>query len=217
MADATKPDILVFCDGGLEGGLKKMKEKANVHQASYRVLGEPANLLHQFPSARAIWIVDADIVQNRHRELSHQVVEYVKNRGGIVVLGGFFSSTVRPNDLDQYLGQAWGMPWRSGQYERTTVLLQDSHVGLDANTRARLAASYSSKALFLKNVSSSDSLYASPEGARSESMVFGPVPVEAQTSVAFGKCGQGWLGYTGDVNHEEGTAEAVLAMMGLLA
>ncbi|KAI0532854.1 hypothetical protein GGR58DRAFT_506977 [Xylaria digitata] len=74
-----------------------------------------------------------------------------------------------------------------------------------------------SKALFFKNVSPSDSLYASPEGVRSESVVFGPVPVEAQTSVAFAKCGQGWLGYTGGVNNEAGTVEALLAMMGLLA
>jgi len=85
-----------------------------------------------------------------------------------------------------------------------------------AQTNQVFTPSYSSKALFLKNVSPSDSLYASPPGAKSESVVFGPVPVEAQTSIAFGKCGQGWLAYTGDVNHEEGTAQAVLAMMNLL-
>ncbi|KAI3333390.1 hypothetical protein F4824DRAFT_472349 [Ustulina deusta] len=216
MADATKPDILIFCKGALEGGLKKMKQRANVHQASYDVPGAPLSLLQQFPSAHAIWIVDPDITRRQNNTLSHEVVEYVKNHGGIAIMGGFFSS-IRPNDLDRWIGQSWGMPWRSGQYERTTVLLQDSHVGLEATTRARLATSYSCKALFLKNVSSSDSLYGSPEGARSESMVFGPVPVEAQTAIAFGRCGQGWLGYTGDVNNEEGTAEALLAMIGLLA
>ncbi|KAI1427750.1 hypothetical protein F5Y12DRAFT_736770 [Xylaria sp. FL1777] len=108
------------------------------------------------------------------------------------------------------------MSWNVGQYQRTTVLLQDSHVGLGATARARLATSYSSKALFLKNVSSSDSLCASPEGARSESVVFGPAPIKAETAIAFGRCGQGWLGYTGDANNEEGTADALLAMMGLL-
>ncbi|KAI1750323.1 hypothetical protein F4782DRAFT_548794 [Xylaria castorea] len=196
MADATKPDILIFCNGAVDGGLKKMKEKANVHQASFGVPGDTSSLLHQ---------------------LSRQVVEYVKNRGGIVIVGGFFSLTIRPSELNRWLRHSWGMPWRSGQYGRTTVLLQDSHVGLEASTRAHLVASYSSKALFLKNVSSSDSLYASPKGARSESIVFGPVPIEAQTVIAFGKCGQGWLGFTGDTHNVDGTAEALLAMMGLLA
>ncbi|KAJ2996586.1 hypothetical protein NUW58_g925 [Xylaria curta] len=216
MADPSKPNILIFCNGELEGGLKKMKEKANVHQASYNVPGEPSSLLQRFPSARAIWIVDPNIVEPQNSELSRQVVEYVKSRGGVAIMGGFFSSFIRPSDLNRWLSQSWGMPWRVGQYERTTVLLQDSHVGLEAATRARIPASYSSKALFLEEVAPSDSLYASPEGARSESFVFGPVPVKAQTSIAFGKCGLGWLGYTGDVNNEEGTAEALLAMMGLL-
>lgn len=107
------------------------------------------------------------------------------------------------------------MPWRVGQYETTTVVLQDSHIGPIGSSKSSLTAFYSSKALFLKNVSPADSLYASPPGSRSESVVFGPVPVEAQTSIAFGKCGQGWLAYTGDIHNREGTAEAVLAMMRL--
>ncbi|GAP85174.1 putative triacylglycerol lipase [Rosellinia necatrix] len=216
MADATKPDILIFCNGTVDGGLKKMKEKANVHQASYGVPGEPSSLLQRFSTARAIWIVDPDITLPQHHELSRQVVEYVKNGGGIVIMGGFFSSFVQPDDMDHWLGSSWGMPWMIGQYERTTVILQDSHVGLEASTRALLPTSYSSNILFLKNVLPSDSLYASPHGARSELIISGPVPVKAETAVAFGKCGQGWLGYTGDVNNESETAEVVLAMMGLL-
>ncbi|KAJ8129494.1 hypothetical protein O1611_g4137 [Lasiodiplodia mahajangana] len=218
MANTTKPDILIFSDSGIGGGLKKMKEKANVHQAYFVVPGEPFRLLKQFPSARAIWIVDATIVRQEHSGLSSQVVNYVKNRGGTVILGGFFASFVRSNELDRWFRDSWGMPWRVGQYERTTVRLQDSHVGLAGSNKSSLTTSYSSKASFLQNVSPSDSLYASPLGAGGESLFAdGKVRIRAETSIAFGKCGKGWLGFTGDVNNEQGTADAVLAMMNLLA
>ncbi|KAI0449707.1 hypothetical protein F5B21DRAFT_493511, partial [Xylaria acuta] len=144
-------------------------------------------------------------------------MDYVKNRGGIAIVGGPFASFVGPNELNSWIGRRWRMPWRVGQYRRTTtVLLQDTHVGLEATTRAHLVPSYRSEAWLLKHVPSSDSLYASPEDASSEPEVFGPVPVGAQTAIAFGKCGQGWLGYIGDVDNQEGTAEVLLAMMGLL-
>lgn len=150
-----------------------------------------------------------------HRELSLQVVEYMKSRGGTAVIGGCFSSFAQPNDIDRWFGEVWGLPWRTGQYHRTIVCLQYSHVSPEGAETSSLLKSYSSKALFLKNVSPSDSLYASPVGARSESAVFGPIPIKAETSIAFGKCSNGWLAYTGDVNNEEGTAAAVFAMMKL--
>ncbi|KAI1130975.1 hypothetical protein F5Y10DRAFT_262712 [Nemania abortiva] len=208
MTNAMKPDILVFSHSEIDSGLEKMKEKANVHQAFFTVPGEPSRL------SRAIWIVDAIIMHGKHKKLSSQVEDYVKNRGGTVILGGFFSDFVRPAVLDRWFRTSWGMPWRVGQYERTTVLLQDPHVGLGGSNKSSLTASCSSKALFLKNVSPSDSLYASPLGARGESVVFGPVHVRAETSIALGKCGQGRLAYTGDVNNEQGTAEAVLVYDG---
>lgn len=216
-ATTDRPTILVFSQNGIDGGLKKMKEKANVLQAYYSKPGEPAALLEAHPSARAIWIVDPQITTSKYAALSRQVVDYVRN-GGTAILGGFFTSFVRPNDFDKWIRTAWGLPWMSGQYERTTVVFQNSATGRrDAGQRWRddLVAAYSSKAVFLKGVAAEDSWYSSPQDARSESFVFGPVPVEAQTAVAFAKVGSGHLGYTGDVNNEEGTTLAVLAMMGL--
>ncbi|KAI1734084.1 hypothetical protein F4680DRAFT_454269 [Xylaria scruposa] len=222
MTDLNKPDILVFCNGWLYiafiGGdrcLNKMKEKASVHHASYYKLGEPARMLYQFPSPRAILIIYPDITESEY--LSRQVVDYVKNRGGTVILGRYFAASdlIQPTVLNKWLRDSWGVPWRTGRYDITTVLLQDSHTGLGTSTRAQLVASYSCEARLLKNVSPSDSLYVSPENARSQ-LTVRPGPVEAQTAIAFGRCGQGWLGYAGDVGNEEGTGEALLAMMGLL-
>lgn len=224
MADFTndnKPTILVFSTSGLEGGLKKMKEKATVLQAYYNKPGECAALLDAFPSARALWIVDPDISLPLYHALSGQVVDYVRH-GGTAILGGFFSSLVQPLVFDEWMRRAWDLPWRSGQYERTTVVLQRGAAGRGTGRgtgpgwRNGLLESYSCKAVFLKDVASEgDSWYMSPPGAKSESLVFGPVPVESQTAVAFAKVGQGWLGYTGDINNDTGTTAAVLAMMGL--
>ncbi|KAI0012996.1 hypothetical protein F4779DRAFT_614157 [Xylariaceae sp. FL0662B] len=181
MAD-TKPTILVFCQGELEGGLKKIRENANVYQASYSEPNAPSKLLKAHPKARAIWIVDPDIATRKQKRLSKEVVEYVRN---------------------------------GGTYETTTVVFQSSAIGPRQFWRDGLAAAYSQKGVFLKNVDAKDSWYASPPGSVSESRVFGPVSVEAQTSVAFGKVGQGWLGWTGDIHNGDETAAAVLAMMGL--
>lgn len=219
MADST-PDntatVLVFSQSGLQGGLKKIREKATVRQAYYNKPGECAALLHSFPSARAIWIVDPDIALPLYDALSRQVVAYVRS-GGTAVLGGFFSSLIQPTVFDEWMQGAWGLPWCSGQYERTTVVLQSAAAGRGTGPgwRKGLMESYSCKAVFLQDVAPEDSWYASPPGATSESLVFGPVPVLSETAVAFAKVGEGWLGYTGDVNSEDGTTMAILAMMGL--
>lgn len=210
-----KPTILVFSTSGLEGGLKKISEKATVHQAYYNNRNAPTTLLSAHPSAQAIWIADPEIVLPEYKQLSQQVVEYVRN-GGTAVLGAFFTSGVRPNDFDKWIKKAWGLPWEFGQYQRTTVIFQNSANGPPhSHWRNGMPAAYSSKAVFLKNVAPNESWYASPPGSTSESVVFGPTPVKEQTSVAFAKVGNGWLGYTGDVNDEDGTRAAVLAMMGL--
>ena len=67
-----------------------------------------------------------------------------------------------------------------------------------------LPAAYHLKALFLKNVSQNEALYHPLEDCN-----------RAETPVAFGAVGKGRLGYIGDVNGEEGTNAAIVAMCGL--
>lgn len=221
----TKPTILLFSSHGTRltgpyrniGSLKKITDNATVLEAAYNKPNAPADLLRANPTARAIWITDPDIALPAHSALSQQIIAYVRN-GGTAVLGDSFSSMIRPDDFDRWMRRAWGLPWLFGQYERTTVVFQSGTSGRSSESqhwRDGLPAAYSSKCVFLKNVAAGDSWYAAPEGAVSESMVFGSVPVRAQTSVAFAKVGNGWLGFAGDVNDEEGTGLATLAMMGL--
>lgn len=210
-----KPIILVFSTSGLEGGLKKIKDKATVHQAFYTNANEPAKLLSEHPSAQAIWIADPEIVLPNNKQLSQQVVDYVRG-GGTAIIGGYFTSFVRPDDFNKWMRESWGLPWEFGQYERTTVVFHNSAIGRPhSHWRYGMPAAYSSKAVFLKKVAPYDAWYMSMSESMSESLVFAPSPVEQQTSVAFAEVGNGWLGYTGDVNNEDGTNAAVLAMMGL--
>lgn len=79
--------------------------------------------------------------------------------------------------------------------------------------QAPLLPSYSQKAVFLKNVNATDSIYAPSSESRTQSHVFQAETVDQdQAPVAFTKIGSGWLGYIGDVNNEEGSQNVVLAM-----
>jgi hypothetical protein len=74
-----------------------------------------------------------------------------------------------------------------------------------------LPASYSQKAVFLKDVSKADSLYTPTAESRTQSHVFPSQPVElGQTPVALSKFKHGWVGYIGDVNNEEGSQKVVM-------
>ena len=51
-----------------------------------------------------------------------------------------------------------------------------------------------------------------------QSRVFPPEPVDpSETAVALTKIGEGWLGYVGDVNNEQGSQDVILAMLLLAA
>ncbi|KAL7623196.1 hypothetical protein AAE478_006877 [Parahypoxylon ruwenzoriense] len=212
MADA-KPTILIFSRESVEDDFGKSNEIVNFRRAGFTKRQVTKKLLDDHPSAQAIWILDCDIVNPFYKVLSKKVVDYVHN-GGIAILGGWFSASVNPSDFDRWMEDAWKLPWRYGQYETTTVVFQTSAVGPYDHWCDGLPASYSQKGVFLKNVAPSDSWYASPPGSISES-VSGEVPVKAETSIAFGKVGMGWLGWTGEVSSSLETAAAVRAMMGM--
>lgn len=77
---------------------------------------------------------------------------------------------------------------------------------------------YSQKAVFLKNVASDDAVCSPSSDSVTQSRVFLPElanPNEA--AVAFTKVGEGWLGYNGDVNNEQGSQAVLLSMLELAA
>ena len=81
-----------------------------------------------------------------------------------------------------------------------------------------LPNSYSQKAVFLTNVASDDCVYRPSSDSVTQSLVFPPEPSNPnEAAVAFTKVGEGWLGYIGDVNNEQGSRAVILSMLELAA
>lgn len=150
----------------------------------------------------------------KYKKASNKIFQFVQG-GGTLILGGCFSSFVRPKSMETYFDKVWGLPWKTGSYHRTTVSLNPN---AEVESRNSLTPSYSQKAVFLTNVETKSAWYRATENSVTESLVFPTTPIAdlAETPVAFVKRGNGWLGYTGDVNAEAGTENVVLGMLGLL-
>ncbi|EOA81001.1 uncharacterized protein SETTUDRAFT_166407 [Exserohilum turcica Et28A] len=161
----------------------------------------------------AVLVTDGGIAQ--HGNVYAKLLDYAHS-GGILVFMGTFSSFTRPSDF-QSLFQKAGLPWKAGDYHRTTVYRNDTDTDATSSSRAELPASYSQKAVFLTGVPRKYAWYLPNASSRTESLVFPPAPIadQSQTPVAFADLGTGKLGYVGDVNGEEGSEAVVLAMCGL--
>ncbi|RYP40846.1 hypothetical protein DL768_010567 [Monosporascus sp. mg162] len=221
-AEASKPVVLLLSIGDegdrrltnatWAGLIAELEAKSDVKRAT--TAEEAQVLMDQHPSPRGIFIPDAGITKRGNDAVTQRLVQFVR-MGGTVIFGGVFSSLIRPPDLDRYFEKSWSLPWKYGSYHRTTVHLNTSSLG---RPQSGLPLSYSQKAVNLKNVASASAWYFPGENSVIESRVFDADPIvdKAQAPVAFLKVGEGYLGYTGDVNAEEETTVVVLAMLGLL-
>ena len=188
------------------------------HLASRAILqraSKPAGAINYLSTntPTAILITDAGVTKRKHAAVLAKVVEFVRS-GGTAVFAGHFSSFCRPSDLNSMFPAQFGLPWQNGDYHRTTVRLNDEvpHVKKEG-----LATSYSQKAMFLKYVRPHETLYRPAEDSILESNVFPRLPIEdkMQAAAAFGKVGEGWVGFLGDVNAELESDAVVAAMCGL--
>lgn len=165
-------------------------------------------------SIKAVLAVDGGIAVRRNNTLQKQLASYVKS-GGTLIFCCIFSSFVRPTNM-QKLWENFELPWRSGDYHRTTFYLsQKMKSVLGSQRAAKLEREYSAKALHLKDVPINSKVYVPLEQSKLESRVFAPSYVDtSQTPAAFHKYGDGWLGYIGDVNNETGSQSLLLALLG---
>jgi hypothetical protein len=188
-----------------------LAEKASLKRA---MQPRPALKFLSTNTPHAIFITDPGLLEASNAAVLRQVVSYVR-AGGTAVIGGLFSSFVRPMDMTNWFRKHWDLPWRAGDYHRTTVYLNSGAQRVPP--QYGLHPEYSQKAVFLQNVTSDAAWYLPSESSTTQSLVFAPVSVDRQqTPVAFAAVGEGWLGYVGDVNAEKGSDVAVLAMCGLL-
>ncbi|KAK1657058.1 hypothetical protein BDP55DRAFT_708993 [Colletotrichum godetiae] len=170
----------------------QLLEKASVQRAK-----KPASaldLLQQQPPPVAVLITDQGLTEG-YPDVWDAVIAYVRQGGTAIAMAG--------------------LAWDSGAYHRTTVALNPQVAGSAA---AKLPGRYSQKALFLKGVHSTAVMYGPDQTSVTESLVFPSERVGdvTQAAISFAKVGDGKIGYVGDVNVEEGTDAAILAMCGLL-
>lgn len=204
--DTWHPKIFQDVCGRL---MNAIAERAVVKQA--KNTQEALDLFNGDQRPQAVFVTDSSITTPENAIVSDMLTDFARN-GGIVVLGGLFSS-IRPSELRSYF-QKWDLPWRVGSHHRTTVALNQTAEGVQGS---ELPSSFSQKAIFLADVDRSAAWYLPTESSVVESGIFPSRTVPtSETPAALTKVGSGWLGYIGDVNTEKSTDLVVLAMLGLL-
>lgn len=226
MAASTKPVILVLsigekwmqdmCDdpSSFGAGLDDLLKHADLKRA--RTAKGALSYLDKTtaPPPDGILVTDPGVAQPGNKALLDRVVAYARD-GGTVVMSYCFSSNMRMDDMTDFWGRAWGLPWEPASYHRTDLALNESASTLRGQVAA-LRKAYSQKALCLKKVQREHSWYLPTEDSLTQSVVFPPERVnQSETAVAFAPFDQGRVGYTGDVNMEVGTQMVVMRMFGL--
>ncbi|KAI2466851.1 hypothetical protein F4781DRAFT_333886 [Annulohypoxylon bovei var. microspora] len=229
--DASKPVVFQFSLG--DRWMQEMVDPGNMQEPSFRETiiklrevaivqsawsaDEAVKLLGQNQTPHAILITDPGIVKPKNEKLSRQVIEYARN-GGTVVLTLCFSSNIAPDKFSSYMKE-WDLPWKFHSYTRESCVVNTSAVGPRGVQRVHgLPATYESKSVFITNVAHEASWYLpepyDPDDYESEES-FKALPPRKETPFAFSKVGNGYLGFTGDVNQHETTDTAVMTMLGL--
>jgi hypothetical protein len=161
----------------------------------------------------AILSADESLTKSTRLTLVREAASYVRS-GGTLIFMGVFSGFTRPSDI-KLLFSKFDLPWASGDYTRNICVFNPAMTLLETSG---MAASYSQKALHVKDVQHGDAVYLPSAESESGSTVFPPRSVDGRTqaSVAFARVGTGKVGYVGDVNNESDTTTVVLRMCGLV-
>ncbi|KAF5386644.1 hypothetical protein D9615_002037 [Tricholomella constricta] len=217
-SSSAQPFILLLAlDGDIVEGYKLPTIAAIKAKSSVKTACSAKEALTHLvaPGLAGVFVVDAGITNRQHSEVVTKLVAYAK-AGGSVLIGGAFSTFVRPKDMDTFFEKSWGVSWKPGSYHRTTFVLNPGHELAKANPS--LPTSYSMKALHVKNVTPDSMIYHPTAGSRLESLVFAPKPVPtlAESPAVQARIGEGYLNYIGDVNWEIESTKLVLAMLRLL-
>ncbi|EIW52991.1 uncharacterized protein TRAVEDRAFT_135335, partial [Trametes versicolor FP-101664 SS1] len=191
--------------------LSALQQKADIR----RVTSKPDALRYlSSPSPpHAVLLCDAAITEKEFRDVLDPLVSYVK-RGGTAVCMGVFSGWASPDDLTAMFATSWDLPWSFETYGRYDWVVSPYPKGLDVKG---LAKAYNMKAaVHLKNVPREYAVYLPTPASRLESMVHASTPITGdkakESPAVWARVGDGYLGYIGDVNGEQGTTRLTLEM-----
>jgi hypothetical protein len=228
MASPTRPDILLlslsmqpFLDSSYASLFDQLAESASIKRAKK---ADPAIRYLDTNNPKAIIITDEGLTKRENAAVPAKVVSYVRN-GGLAIIGLHFPSFARPSDINNLFGSSgFGLPWKSGDYHRTTFQLNPEcvlpgHDDADADANAMslpFPGPYSMKTLHIKDARPHEKIFIPEPEATVQSHVFAPGYVDqSQAAVAGARVGKGYLAYCGDVNGEEGSDEVILALCGI--
>ncbi|TFK32587.1 hypothetical protein BDQ12DRAFT_692269 [Crucibulum laeve] len=171
------------------------------------------------PDLAGIYLTDPGVIY--HAQIMNQLEQYVKT-GGLLVVGGIFSSFIRMDDIDKFFA-TFGLPWKRGSYQRSTFYRNDHHDTVRKNPS--LASNFTMKALHVKSLPVTAAMYTVEEEESSDESMFGEGEFfgrgkaemkEFKAPVARTHVGDGYFGYIGDVNGEKEATNIVLSMLNLL-
>ena len=217
---SPNPKILLLVDGSPDGLLEEifpafldaLRKQFQTEDINFKRT-KSLSLSQSRPAV--ILATNGSIAQSRYRTLRNELVSFV-NDGGTLICCCNFASFCRPLDFNTFMA-AFDLPWKSGDYHRSTFVLNQAFKDRFGPDRfGKLATSYSMKANHVSRASSAAMVYGPDSASRTESMVFPSSTVDqAQAPIVLGKCGKGELGYLGDVNGEKETAGLLLIMIGM--
>lgn len=221
MASANRPDILLLClaykdflDESYASLIDKLADSANVKRAK-SAAGAIRYLAENSP--KAIIITDEGITEKENEAALQKVHSYIRN-GGLAIIGLHFPNFTQMDRFDYLFGRVFNLPWRHGDYHRTTFQVNPSCTLPNGVGLSSMPEPYSMKVLHIKNARPHEKILVPVSDAMTQSHVFPPSYVDQTQAATTGtKIGDGYLVYCGDVNAEVGSDHAILALCGLQA
>jgi hypothetical protein len=166
-------------------------------------------------SPKAIVVTDEGLTKAKNSAVLDRVVSYVRN-GGLVIVGLHFTSFTQMDVFDKFFNEGLSLPWKHGDYHRTTFQLNSSSslpTGVASNS---FPAPYSMKVLHVKYAEPHEKIFVPITDAMTQSHVFSPEYVDqTQAAVVGTRLGDGYIAYVGDVNAEKGSDDVILRLCGL--
>lgn len=166
---------------------------------------------------KVIIVTDEGLTRGENSAVLDRVLSYVRNDGGLVIVGLHFTSFTQMDVFDKFFTEGFGLAWKHGNYHRTTFQLNPSCLLPDGMaSKDSFPAPYSMKVLHIKGAAPHEKIFAPIPNAMTQSHVFPPEYVDqTQAAVVGTRVGDGYVVYIGDVNPEKGSEDVILRLCGL--
>lgn len=222
MAGSTPQVLLLQPSTGLQADIlkdlyKPLLTKIEQQYRTKKVDFTRTNDLFANVQPSVVLAVDGVLSAKKYGALHHQLAQYAKD-GGTVILCCLFSSFCSMPNMCR-LFATFGLQWKNGDYHRNTFTLNEVfEPRFGTQLYSTLDSSYCVKALHVKHVPYNARVYLPALESITQSHGFLVTSADtAQSPAVFTTCGRGFLGYIGDVNNEGGSQALLLAMIGTVS